>query len=91
MIINPTRPMEQLVGSNYGIVRQRLANVHCMTRIREQLRLVRPKRMRDYPVQLRRGWALCALEAIAQYRSTYIGVSFGAFDYKAPLTWREGK
>ena len=79
MTINPDRPIEKLVGNNYGIVRQRLANVHVMTPILEQAREARPRGMRSVPVALRRGWALCVLETIEEYRGTYTAVVTGSF------------
>lgn len=76
--INPNRPIEELVGENYGIVRMRLGNIHVMTSVKEQLRHARPKGMRRVPVALRRGWALCVLETISEYRSTYLHVMKGS-------------
>lgn len=81
--INPSRPIEPLAGDNRGIVRQRLANTHCMTRVLEQARIARPKGMRFVPVALRRGWALCVLEAVSEYRGTFVGVMSANLDYKA--------
>ena len=74
MKIDESKPLENLVGDNRGIVRMRLANLHCMTPVLEQARAVRPKRMRDVPVALRRGWAKCVLETVAEYRKTYVEV-----------------
>lgn len=77
MRIDPTRPMEELIGDNYGIVRMRLSNAHCMLPRHDLLRIARPCNMRKYPVALRRGWAKCALEAIAEFRGTYVAVMTG--------------
>jgi len=65
------RPVTRLSGSNRGIVRTRLGNIHCMTPIREQLKHARPKKFRSVPAALRRGWVLCVLETIQEYRGTF--------------------
>ena len=85
MRINESRPVEELTGNNYGIVRQRLAECHCMRSVLDLAREVRPKRMREFPVQLRRGWAKCVIETVAQYRSTFIGVMSGNLGCKCEL------
>ena len=85
MRINPNRPIEDLVGDNRGIVRQRLGNRHCMGRVLQQARECRPKGMRTVPVALRRGWAKCVLETISEYRSTFIGVMGANLDYKTSV------
>jgi hypothetical protein len=77
MTVNKDRPIEELRGRNARIVRNRLGNIHVMTPIKEQLRLVRPKNMRDIPVELRRGWALLALETIEHNRSDFIFCTTG--------------
>jgi hypothetical protein len=77
MTVNKDRPIEELVGRNARIVRNRLGNIHVMTPIKEQLRLVRPKDMRDMPVELRRGWALLALKTIEHNRSDFIFCTTG--------------
>jgi len=41
--------------------------------------------MRRVPAALRRGWALCLLETLAEYRSTYIGVVSARPDYQAEV------
>ena len=74
---NPKRPVEELTGNNCGIVRMKLANIHCQNRILEQCRKARPNNMRSYPVALRRGWALCVLETIDEYQDTYRAVVTG--------------
>ena len=86
MKINPKRPIEPLVGDNLGLVRHKLGNIHCMTNIREQLKLVRPKPMRSIPPALRRGWVLTVLETIAEYRSTYLAVTTGNMAYKCKVS-----
>ena len=77
MRINTDRPIEELTGSNYGIVRQRLGNIHVMTPILAQARHARPAGMRNVPVALRRGWALCVLQTIHEYRGTFHAVTTG--------------
>lgn len=71
MRINRKRPIERLTGSNRGITRMRLGNVHCMSSTLEQARKVRPKNMRSVPVALRRGWVLCVLQTIKENRKLY--------------------
>ena len=86
MKVNPNRPVEELVGPNRGITRELLGNVHCMRRVLDQAREVRPYGgLRAYPVELRRGWALCVLQTIRENRSCYIGVVTGNLRYKAPI------
>lgn len=80
-----TRPVENLVGDNRGMVRFRLGQIHCMTPVKEQLRECRPRNMRKAPPELRRGWVLCVLETIAEYRGTFVGVTSARLDYEAPL------
>jgi hypothetical protein len=72
MKIDHTKPIEELVGDNYGIVKMRLGNVHCMTSVLSQARLVRPQNIHLAPVALRRGWVLCVLECIAENRSGFV-------------------
>jgi len=76
--INPERPLEELTGSNYGIVRQILGRVHCMSPVQEQLRECRPKDFRRVPVALRRGWVLCALQTIEENRDLFCSVMRGS-------------
>jgi hypothetical protein len=78
MTVNKDRPIEELVGRNAWIIRKRLGNVHVMTPIKDQLRLVRPKNMRDIPVELRRGWALLALETIERNRIDFISCTMNS-------------
>ena len=77
MTVNKDRPIEELVGRNAWIVRRRLGNIHVMTPTKEQLRLVRPRHMRDIPVELRRGWAKLALETIERNRDDFIFCTTG--------------
>ncbi len=77
MRIDTGKPLEELVGTNRGIVRQRLGNIHCMTHPIAAARICRPRNMRRAPVALRRGWALCVLETLHEYRSTYVAVTSG--------------
>jgi hypothetical protein len=78
MTINNARPVEELVGSNYGIVRMRLGNIHCCESLLTQARHARPKGMRSVPVALRRGWVKCVLETVAENRGLYRSVMYGA-------------
>jgi len=82
MIINPNQPVEELVGMNYGIIRQRLANTHIGQSTLELCRIARPGPMKNIPVELRRGWAKCVLETIAEYRSTWIDVTSSNLTYE---------
>lgn len=77
MTINSTRPVEELVGDNYGIVRMRLGNIHCCASLLEQARKARPMGMRSVPVALRRGWAKCVLETVAENRGMFYDVMTG--------------
>lgn len=79
MNINANRPLEELVGDNRGIVRQILGRCHCCRPVMELAREARPKGMRSVPVALRRGWAKCVIETIAEYRETYFAVMTGRF------------
>lgn len=74
MQLNPSRKIEEMVGNNRGIIRQKLARIHCMTSVLSAARECRPKSMRSVPVALRRGWAKCIMDTLAEYRGTYIGV-----------------
>ena len=74
MTINPSRPVEDLVGSNRGIVRQRLGCFHVGNSYLAAARHARPKGMRKVPPALRRGWAKCVLETWNEYRATYRAV-----------------
>lgn len=75
--IDETKPLEPLIGTNYGVIRLKLGNIHCMTSVRDQMRQVRPKNMRNYPVALRRGWVLTVLELIDQNQDLYRHVMCG--------------
>jgi hypothetical protein len=77
MQINENRPFEELIGKNYGIVRQRLANIHCMSTKLVQARAARPRGMRKMPVALRRGWAKCVLDTMNEFQETYRSVMTG--------------
>lgn len=76
--VNSQRPIEELVGANYGIVRQRLGNVHCMSGALAAARAARPRGMRGVPVPLRRGWAKCVLDTLAENRDLYLRVVRGS-------------
>lgn len=89
MRISEERPLERLVGVNRGIVRQKLARLHVGRPIRELLRECRPLSMAAHAPALRRGWVLCVLETIREFRGTYVSVVAARPDYRAPLTWRD--
>ena len=72
MTIDPAKPVEKLVGDNYGIVKMRLGNVHCMTSVLEQARMVRPKNIKLASVALKRGWVLCVMQCITENRSGFV-------------------
>lgn len=74
MRLNPCRPIEELVGANRGIVRQKLARIHCMTSVLSAARACRPRNMRTVPIAIRRGLSKCVLDTLAEYRGTFIGV-----------------
>ena len=71
MLINNNREIEPLVGDNRGIVRQILGRVHCYSSRLTAARAARPKGMRRVSIALRRGWALCVLQTIAEYRGEF--------------------
>ena len=77
MRINQDRPVEELVGTNRGIVRQRLGVFHCGHSALAAARHARPNGMRNVPVELRRGWVKCVLDTWAEYRGTYVAVMTG--------------
>jgi hypothetical protein len=41
--------------------------------------------MRTVPVALRRGWAKCIMDTLAEYRSMYVGVVSANLDYRAQV------
>jgi hypothetical protein len=84
-----TRPFEPLRGENRAITRQRLANQHIAQPIRVLLRAARPNGIMAAPPELRRGWVLCCLETIAEYRSTWKAVDTGNFGYREPVRRRD--
>jgi hypothetical protein len=88
MVINEKRQIEEMVGSNRGIIRQKLARIHCMTSVLAAARECRPKTMRSVPVALRRGWVKCVMETVAEYRGTYIGVMNGTSLEPRSINWR---
>lgn len=63
-----SRPIEMPVGTNKQLLIHKLGNLNCMTPIRDQLKAVRPRKMRNVPVPLRRGWLLLALQTINRNR-----------------------
>lgn len=90
MQINESRPVEELTGDNRGIMRQKLARIHCMTSVLQAARECRPRNMRAMPVELRRGWAKCLLDTLAEYRGTFIGVMGGSMNTEPrAITWRD--
>ena len=62
MNINPNRPIEKLVGDNYGITRKIVNRCHVGLSLLQVAREARPTNMRKAPPKLRRGWALCVME-----------------------------
>lgn len=50
---------------------------HCMSSKLAAARAARPKGMRKMPVALRRGWAKCVVDTLAEYRGLYIAVNRG--------------
>lgn len=89
MYVNPERPVEELTGSNRGIVRQILARTHCMTPVLKAARECRPARMRTVPVALRRGWVKCVMDTLAEYRGTFTGVMQCTSTEPRAITWRD--
>ncbi len=77
MRIDPSRPIEPLIGDNYGIVRMRCGNIHCCTPFTDAVRLVRPKTLRSASPALRRGLLLCIWETMNDDRSLYLDVMNG--------------
>lgn len=75
--INPDRPIERLTGSNRGIVRIRIGNMHVMTPFLEVVRACRPKNIREASPALRRGLILEVHETLSEYRSTFLHVMTG--------------
>lgn len=75
--INTARPIEELIGQNYGIVRQILGRVHVSKSVLQAARAARGRNMRKVPVALRRGWAKCVIETWAEYRQLYVDVVTG--------------
>jgi hypothetical protein len=78
-----SKPVEELVGDNRGIVRLKLGNIHCMTPPREAIREIRStiQNWDKVPKELRRGFYLCVLETLAEYRGTYLSVVTGNFGH----------
>jgi hypothetical protein len=74
MKIDKSKPLEELVGINRGVVRQKLARIHCMTPIIDQARIACPTDLWDAPVELRRGWVKCVIDTIVEYRDEYTSV-----------------
>jgi hypothetical protein len=72
------KPVEDLVGTNYGIVRQKLGRIHCCTPVREAIRGLGVK-YKEVPKPLRRGFIKCVIETLAEYRGTYFAVMTGRF------------
>lgn len=75
--IDPRRPMEPLIGNNRGIVRQKLARVHCCRPWRYVAREIRPANWRQVPPALRRGLLLCIVETLREYRTLFVDVQQG--------------
>lgn len=75
--IDPSRPLERLIGDNYGIIRMRCGRIHCCTPFMDAVRQIRPKSVRSVPPALRRGLILCIAETLAAYRDEYVAVMSG--------------
>lgn len=73
MTLNPARPITELTGENWGITRQIVSRQHCLARVRAIAKAARPQNIRKAPPALRRGWAKCVLETIAEHRELYLG------------------
>lgn len=74
-----TKPIEELTGDNYGVVRMKLGNIHCCTRPIDAIRDIQNgiKNWDDIPQPLKRGFYLCIIETLAEYRQTYVDVVSG--------------
>jgi hypothetical protein len=72
MYVSPNRPIEELIGENFGIVRMRLGNHHAGCSLLSAARCARPRNMRRAPVALRRGWVKRVAETWADNRETYL-------------------
>lgn len=92
MRLDPTKPVEELIGDNRGIVRMILGNVHCAQPLSEAARTVYAKlhgkarqatgqtlreALRTYPRPLRRGLVLCIVETLREYTADYRAVCSG--------------
>lgn len=74
ILISEKRPIEELVGVNRGIVRQKIGRLHCMMRLIEVVREIRPTNFRKVPPELRRGFVKCVADTLDEYRATYFDV-----------------
>jgi len=74
-----TKPVEHLVGDNYGILRQKLGRIHCCTRPIDAIREITSeiRNWDEVPRELRRGFYLCVIETLEEYRETYVAVMTG--------------
>lgn len=75
--INPDRPLEELTGSNRGILRIRIGNIHVMTPFTEVVRRCRPKNIRKASPALRRGLILMVHQTLMEYRQEFLDVVNG--------------
>ena len=75
--INPDRPLEQLTGSNRGVVRIRIGNMHVMTPFTQVVRACRPKNIRNASPALRRGLILLVHQTLTEYRQEFLDVVNG--------------
>lgn len=76
--VDHRREVEDLVGANRGIVRQKLGREHCMTGVLAAARICKPKSLKRIPRELRRGWVKCIIDTLSEYRATYFSVMAGA-------------
>lgn len=77
MRIDTSKPLDELIGANRGIVRQILGRIHCCTAPLAAARQVWPKGMRGKPKAIRRGLAKCILDTLREYRTMYFDVMTG--------------
>lgn len=74
-----TKPVEELIGDNRGIIRLKLGNIHCCTRPIDAIREIRNgiRNWDDMPRSLQRGFYLCIIETLEEYRGLYFDVMSG--------------
>lgn len=81
MQLRITKPIEELIGNNRGIVRLKLGHIHCCTRPIDAIREIKStiRNWNDIPKPLRRGFILCCLQTLNEYKQTYISVMNGGY------------